>query len=62
MTTEQFGDLLQSKTSEGAQELTSRAKTRSEELRRELGGVLRLPEGVDADPGDIDIDVPTTRR
>jgi len=58
MTTEQFGDLLQSKTSEGAQELTSRAKTRSEELRRELGGVLRLPEGVDADPGDIDIDVP----
>jgi NADH-quinone oxidoreductase subunit D len=48
----------QSRTSEGAQEMMSRGKTRAEELRRELGGVLRLPEGVDADPGDIDIDVP----
>ncbi|HWG74182.1 MAG TPA: NADH dehydrogenase (quinone) subunit D [Acidimicrobiales bacterium] len=47
----------QSKTSEGAQEMVARGRTRAEELRREMGGVLRLPEGVDADPGDIDVDV-----
>jgi NADH-quinone oxidoreductase subunit D len=43
-------------TSEGAQELTTREETRKEELRRELGGVLRLPEGAVVDPGDVDFE------
>jgi NADH-quinone oxidoreductase subunit D len=47
----------QARTSEGHQEMTARARTQSEELRREVGGVLRLPEGVDADPGDMDIEI-----
>jgi NADH-quinone oxidoreductase subunit D len=44
-------------TAEGAQELKGRAETDPAELRRELGGVLRLPEGVDLDPGDLDIEI-----
>jgi NADH-quinone oxidoreductase subunit D len=43
-------------TTEGSQELKSRQETRAEELRRELGGVLRLPEGAAVDPGDIDFE------
>jgi NADH-quinone oxidoreductase subunit D len=43
-------------TSEGSQELKSREETRDAELRRELGGVLRLPEGAAVDPGDIDFE------
>jgi NADH-quinone oxidoreductase subunit D len=43
-------------TSEGPQELMSREETRQRELRRELGGVLRLPEGAAIDPGDIDFE------
>ncbi|MGH9077580.1 MAG: NADH dehydrogenase (quinone) subunit D [Acidimicrobiales bacterium] len=50
-----------SRTSEGAQEMVARARTSAGELRRQLGGVLRLPEGVDADPGDIDIDIDVSR-
>ena len=45
-------------TSEGAQELQERKRTGPEELRRELGSVLRLPEGVALDPGDISTEVP----
>jgi NADH-quinone oxidoreductase subunit D len=48
--------MLQTKTSEGAQEMMSRARTQAAELRRE-GGVLRLPEGVALDPADLDIDM-----
>ena len=45
-------------TSEGAQELQNRRRTGPEELRRELGSVLRLPEGVTLDAGDISTEVP----
>ncbi len=43
-------------TSEGAQELTTRQATDTSELAREVGAVLRLPEGVVLNPGDIDIE------
>ncbi len=43
-------------TSEGAQELAPRTTTSSGELRREVGAVLRLPEGGVLDPSDIDIE------
>jgi NADH-quinone oxidoreductase subunit D len=43
-------------TSEGAQELAPRTTTNSSELRREVGAVLRLPEGGVLDPSDIDIE------
>jgi NADH-quinone oxidoreductase subunit D len=43
-------------TSEGAQELAPRSETPPDELRREVGAVLRLPEGGVLDPGDIDIE------
>jgi NADH-quinone oxidoreductase subunit D len=51
-----LSSMLQAKTSEGAQEMMSRARTQAAELRRE-GGVLRLPEGVALDPTDLDIDM-----
>ncbi|MGH9061216.1 MAG: hypothetical protein ACRDZY_17145, partial [Acidimicrobiales bacterium] len=54
----ELAGMLHHKTSEGAQELLSRARTAAEELRRE-GGVLRLPEGAGVDPSDLNIDVPT---
>jgi NADH-quinone oxidoreductase subunit D len=44
-------------TSEGSQELAGRHGTAPDELRREVGAVLRLPEGVAVDPSDIDIEV-----
>ena len=44
-------------TSEGAQELTSRARTAKAELQKELGGAnLRLPESVGVDPEDLDVE------
>ena len=43
-------------TSEGAQEMTTRPATDPAELRREVGAVLRLPEGGVVDSGDIDIE------
>jgi NADH-quinone oxidoreductase subunit D len=43
-------------TSEGAQELHPRTRTEAGELRREVGAVLRLPEGVVVNPDDIDIE------
>jgi NADH-quinone oxidoreductase subunit D len=49
--------LLQAKTSEGAQEMVSRARTAAQELRRE-NGVLRLAEGMVLDAGDLDIEIP----
>jgi NADH-quinone oxidoreductase subunit D len=45
------------RTSEGAQELVARGRTAGGELRREEGGVLRLPEGIATDLADIDMDV-----
>jgi NADH-quinone oxidoreductase subunit D len=46
-------------TSEGAQELGTRATTPNEELRREVGAVLRIPEGGVVDAGDVDVERPT---
>jgi NADH-quinone oxidoreductase subunit D len=50
--------MLRAKTSEGSQELVPRSETAPAELDRELGGVLRLPEGAGIDVDDIDIDIP----
>jgi NADH-quinone oxidoreductase subunit D len=47
---------LVAETSEGPQELSRRSETDPGELRREVGAVLRLPEGVAIDPSDIDIE------
>ncbi len=47
---------LVAETSEGPQELSRRSETEPGELRREVGAVLRLPEGVAVDPSDIDIE------
>jgi len=47
---------LVAETSEGPQELIRRSETDPSELRREVGAVLRLPEGVAVDPSDIDIE------
>ncbi len=43
-------------TSEGAQELASRTDTDPTQLGREVGAVLRLPEGSGVDLGDIDFE------
>ncbi|MGH9089191.1 MAG: NADH-quinone oxidoreductase subunit D [Acidimicrobiales bacterium] len=45
-----------SETSEGAQELATRRTTPAEELEREVGAVLRIPEGGVVDAGDIDFE------
>jgi NADH-quinone oxidoreductase subunit D len=50
------GRAWQAETSEGAQELLPRSTTDASELRREVGAVLRLPEGGYVDAGDIDIE------
>ena len=47
---------LVAETAEGAQELLPRESTASSELRREVGAVLRLPEGNFINPADIDIE------
>ena len=47
---------LRAETSEGVQELSGRSDTDPGELRREVGAVLRLPEGVAVDPSNIDIE------
>jgi NADH-quinone oxidoreductase subunit D len=47
---------LVAETSEGGQELSRRSATDPSELRREVGAVLRLPEGPTIDPSDIDIE------
>ena len=46
---------LAANTSEGAQEMTTRATTDASELSLEHG-VLRLPEGVTLDAGDVDVE------
>jgi NADH-quinone oxidoreductase subunit D len=58
MTTPSLVDLLKAKTSEGAQELLARERTSVKELRAEVGGVLRLPEGVTLDRDDINYEAP----
>ncbi len=49
---------LSEETSEGAQELADRSHTAPEELDREVGSVLRLPESHGVDVSDIDIEYP----
>jgi NADH-quinone oxidoreductase subunit D len=46
------------KTDEGSQELEPRSRTSPQELRLESGRVLRLPEGIQLDSGDLDVEVP----
>jgi NADH-quinone oxidoreductase subunit D len=48
---------LVAETEEGGQELLSRERTGSEELAREKGSVLRVPEAMPGDPGHVDIEV-----
>jgi NADH-quinone oxidoreductase subunit D len=50
--------LLELRTSEGAQEMAPRSRTATQELVRESGRVLRLPEGVALDTGDVDVETP----
>ena len=50
--------LLERRTSEGAQEMAPRSRTATQELVRESGQVLHLPEGVALDTGDIDVETP----
>ncbi len=58
MTTPSLADLLKAKTSEGAQELLEREETSVRQLRAEVGGVLRLPEGVILDRDDVNYEAP----
>jgi len=51
-------ELLRAKTSEGAQELLAREETSIRQLRAQSGGVLRLPEGVTLDSGDVNYEAP----
>jgi NADH-quinone oxidoreductase subunit D len=50
--------ILETKTDEGSQEMRPRARTSTRELTVEGGSVLRLPEGVQLDPSDLDVDTP----
>jgi NADH-quinone oxidoreductase subunit D len=50
-------DELHAGTAEGSQELNLREQTPPVELRREIGAVLRLPEGGLVSDGDLDIEV-----
>ncbi|MGH9303730.1 MAG: NADH-quinone oxidoreductase subunit D [Acidimicrobiales bacterium] len=49
-------ELLVEETSEGAQELGLRSETNADELGLESGAVLRLPEGLVLDAGDVDVE------
>jgi NADH-quinone oxidoreductase subunit D len=51
-----FDQILERETAEGTQELRSRAETTPDELAREEGAILRLPEGLVLDPGDVDVE------
>jgi NADH-quinone oxidoreductase subunit D len=50
-------DELHAGTAEGSQELNLREQTPLPELRREIGAVLRLPEGGLGEVGDLDVEV-----
>jgi NADH-quinone oxidoreductase subunit D len=50
--------MLEVKTDEGSQEMKPRGQTSARELRRESGSVLRLPEGIQLDSNDIDVEAP----
>ncbi len=50
--------ILELKTDEGSQEMRPRGRTSNRELDVESGSVLRLPEGVQLDTADLDVDAP----
>ncbi len=54
----EMDEMLEVKTDEGRQELAPRSRTTPQELRLEAGAVLRLPEGIQLDRGDVDVEVP----
>jgi NADH-quinone oxidoreductase subunit D len=45
-------------TEEGGQELLARTRTTTDELAREKGSVLRVPEAMPGDPAHVDVEVP----
>jgi NADH-quinone oxidoreductase subunit D len=51
-------ELLETKTDEGVQEMAPRSRTSQQELRLESGSVLRLPEGVELNTMDMDVETP----
>jgi NADH-quinone oxidoreductase subunit D len=50
--------MLTSRTDEGSQEMQPRARTSERELGLESGSVLRLAEGVQLSPADLDVEAP----
>ncbi|HET9078589.1 MAG TPA: NADH dehydrogenase (quinone) subunit D [Acidimicrobiales bacterium] len=54
----EINQMLTVKTDEGRQEMRPRGRTTAQELELESGGRLRLPEGVQLDRGDIDVEAP----
>lgn len=55
--TESEHQRLIAETAEGSQELTFREATSADELGNEYGAALRLPEGLELDPGDLNIEI-----
>jgi NADH-quinone oxidoreductase subunit D len=51
-------ELLETKTDEGGQEMAPRSRTSQRKLRLESGSVLRLPEGVELNHMDVDVETP----
>ncbi|MHB1488039.1 MAG: hypothetical protein ACYCZM_10865, partial [Acidimicrobiales bacterium] len=52
------GDMdVYAETSEGSQEMALRSETTATETSLEQGAYLRLPEGVELNPSDIDVEV-----
>jgi NADH-quinone oxidoreductase subunit D len=55
---DELTQILESKTDEGIQEMMPRGRSTIRELDLETGSVLRLPEGVQLDTTDIDVETP----
>jgi len=53
---EAINELLVHETAEGSQELGDRNTTPAEEIAIEEGAVLRIPEGLVLDPGNVDVE------
>ncbi len=54
----EINEMLSVKTDERRQEMQPRSRTTNQELELESGAVLRLPEGVQLDTADVDIEYP----
>jgi len=57
MSTTQEPGWTTAETSEGAQEMQTRQRSGARQLAREEGGVLRLPEGVNLDGSDTNVEI-----